>query len=303
MLSYNMKMLIILVIMTSALFGLSYDGPEVVVELSPDQVGLKEEDVAIGPYRLIARDSTLYLLDQLNKRILCYDTSGSYIQKIGVSFRPADMAVDSSGRIYLLENRTKPVQVVVLRQGKEIERIKIKYEVNKSVTAIAVNRYNQLVVLSGRNAYRPLKQEGSDIRHLNWMGQVVGRYHFDIEQFLPTVKAFDWFFAAKDTSGILIEFELACSGRDHLTFLGDDTHGRIYVGMESVIQDKSGSFYILSLKVYERTREVAALRVKNSYHSYDLRWRNFSVDAAGNIYMFKTTEEGESYIERWRVSP
>lgn len=289
----------------SSLWALSYEEPEAVVELAKGpgnyEIGLAEEDVAIGPYRLLVLDSTLYLLDQLNKRVLCYDTSGSFVREIGTDFRPADMAVDRSGRLYLLENRTQPAQVVVLEGGSQIDRIKIPYEVNKPITAITTDRNDELVVLSGRNAYRPLAKDGEAAMRMNWIGQVAGRYHFDIKQFLPSKEAFQWLFSAKDTSGSVIEFPLACSMRDNLTFVGDDSQGRIYVGVESVIQDKSGSFYKRSIKVYENVKQVALIPVDENYYSYDVGWRNVSVDSQGNIYVFVSTSDGKARIERWRV--
>lgn len=300
-----MKTFIALIAIASCLWALSYEEPEVVVELSKGSaqyhVGFTEEDVAIGPYRLVALDSTLYLLDQLNKRVLCYDTSGSFVREINTDFRPADMAVDRKGRIWLLENRTQPAQVVVLEDAKEINRIKIPYEVGNPITAIAIDRDDELVVISGRTAYRPLAKDGEAAMTMNWIGQVAGRYHFDIKQFLPSKEAFEWLFSAKDTSGSVIEFPLACSMRDHLTFVGDDSHGRIYVGVESVIQDKSGSFYMRSIKVYERAKQVAFIPVDDNYYSYDAGWRNVSVDSQGNIYVFISTSEGKARIERWRA--
>ena len=300
-----MKTFIALIAIASFLLASSYEEPEAVVELSKGsgqyQAGFTEEDVAIGPYRLLVLDSTLYLLDQLNKRVICYDTSGSFVREIKTGFRAFDMAVDRAGRIWLLENRTQPAQVVVLEDAEEIDRIKIPYEVNKPITAIALDRNDELVVLSGREAYRPLAKDGEAVMTMNWIGQVAGRYHFDIKQFIPSKEAFEWLFSAKDTSGSVIEFPLACSMRDHLTFVGDDRHGRIYVGVESVIQDKSGSFYIRSIKVYEKGKQQAVIPVDDNYYSYDTGWRNVSVDAYGNIYVFVSTSEGKARIERWHA--
>jgi hypothetical protein len=300
-----MKTFIALMAVASSLWAFSYEEPEVVVELAKGsgnyEIGLAEEDVAIGPYRLLVLDSTLFLLDQLNQRVLCYDTSGSFVREIKTGFRAFDMAVDRKGRIWLLENRTQPAQVVVLGETSQIDRIKIPYEVGKPVTAITIDRNDELVVLSGRDAYRPLAKEGDAAMRMNWIGQVAGRYHFDIKQFLPSSKALEWLFSAKDTSGSVIEFPLACSMRDNLTFVGDDSQGRIYVGVESVIQDKSGSFYMRSIKVYERAKQVALIPVEDNYYSYDTGWRNVSVDSQGNVYVFTSTPEGKAHIERWHA--
>ncbi|TET22311.1 MAG: hypothetical protein E3J71_06500 [Candidatus Stahlbacteria bacterium] len=291
-----MKNILPLILFASSLLALSYEEPEVVVELAKGsgnyEVGLAEEDVAIGPYRLVALDSTLYLLDQLNKRVLCYDTSGSFVREIKTAFRPFDMAVDRSGRIYLLENRTQPAQVAILKDGKEIERINIKYDAKHPITALVAHPGDSLLFLSGSDLLQPVP-ESAGILNYSPSRKSYRLKEVELES-LQVLEA-----SGLRPLGIVTRFE----GRttEILLCYGD---GRLWVGTETYIQDKSGSFSMREVIVLDESAEDEVyLPIPSSYFSYDVGWRNVSVDSQGNIYVFTSTSEGKASILRWRPSP
>ena len=86
---------------------------------------------------------------------------------------------------------------------------------------------------------------------------------------------------------------------EEIRILADDVSGRIYAASEYAIQDKSGTFCKRYLKVYEEGELSATIPIDENYFSYDTGWRNVSVDARGNVYVFTSTPEGEASILKW----
>jgi hypothetical protein len=93
------------------------------------------------------------------------------------------------------------------------------------------------------------------------------------------------------------------SGQTSRTLLAYDGE-RKFMGNETYIQDKSGSFTLLDLSVLEGDKDIGiALRFPSSYYSYDVGWRNLSIDGSSNIYMFVAPKEGSAKILVWRINP
>ncbi|MBN2378953.1 hypothetical protein JXM67_04035 [candidate division WOR-3 bacterium] len=296
-----MKIMCGIIFLLTTLPALEYRLPEEVVVFEPGsgqpELGLKDEDVPLGPYRLIAADPWLYLLDQLNHRVLCFDTSGRFVKEIIASFRPSDMAVDGSGRIWLLENRTQPAEIIIMDDDEEVDSLKIGYEPLSVITEISLDYNDELVLFSGGTPCRASAQftlKPTDTLALKHRLKVTC---------MPTAAYRTWFVEAIDKVGQVTEFYLRPSMRDDFTILADDASGKLYLGIESVIQDKSGSFYKRSLKVYEDGEQAVVIPVDENYFSYDVGWRNVSVDAVGNVYVFTSSPEGRASILKWRVSP
>lgn len=289
-----MKKVVLLILVASSLFALSYGEGEVVVELSagsgPYQVGLTRENVPIGPYRLVVVDSSIYLLDQLNLRVLCFDTSGVLLSEISTPFRPADMAVDPLNRVWLLENRTLPAQIAILDGGEEVARSSIEYDVTRPVTAIVVHPPESLLCLSGNVVYIAVPAEGQELDYTQ-----DGRIEL-AELDLDSLGALEVSGARNlgvdtDYSGRITEYLIAYGS------------GMLWVGVEQYIQDKSGSFSIRDIKVLsESTEPPPFISIPSSYYSYDTGWRNVAVDSQGNIYVFTSTPNGKASILRWRVA-
>ena len=79
--------------------------------------------------------------------------------------------------------------------------------------------------------------------------------------------------------------------------------GGLWIGEETVIQDKSGSFYMRDIMVIEEDMDLPArITVPDSYYDYDVDWRNVAVDVHGSVYIFVTEKEGTAEILKWRVS-
>lgn len=287
-----------ILILATAVSALTYEMPDTVVVLERGdgqyQVGLEEEDVAVGPYRLVAAGSMLYLLDQLNHRVLCFDTSGEFVKEIETPFRSFDMAVDASGRLYLLENRTQPAQVVVLESAKEIERFGVKYEVKQPITGLIVYPGDSLVFLSDNDLHRRTRAANLD----GLLNCEPSRKVYRLKQMeLPTTEVS----LAESVHGFTPVGVIIDYGQTTTTFLGYD-RVHIWMGLETYIQDKSGSFVMRDIEIYEGDELLDIIPVDNNYYSYDVGWRNVSVDAAGNVYMFVSNHEGKAHIERWAVS-
>lgn len=247
------------------------------------QVALAEEDVAIGPYRLVATDTLLYLLDQLNHRVLAYDTSGSFAKEIKTPFRPADMVISPSGYIYLLENRTQPAQVLVLRDSDTVGLMEIEYDVKHPVTSLSLLPDEDYLLVSGDDVYTlGITRSAGPCLMMDYDAHLITSLPFKWKQVYPLVVP--WGFSSNQSFNLL----------------GFDG-ARKFIGTETYIQDKSGSFSRRSVAVREGDKIVEMIPVDENYFSYDTGWRSVSVDPQGSIYIFTSTPEGNAAILRWRV--
>lgn len=277
----------------SSLVGFSFSKPEVVVEFTtgsgPYQLGLTEEDVAVGPYRLVATGSTLYLLDQLNQRVSVYDTLGNFITENKLPFRAADMAVDNRNRIWLLENRTQPAEVVTLENGEEMCKLSIEYEVTEPVTAIVVHPPESLLAISGNKVFLATFED-DEAQSVYPAKATLAELDLDSLGALE-VSGARFMGVQTDYSGRITEYLLAYGS------------GMLWIGEEQYIQDKSGSFTMRYVKILsESTDPPPHISIPTSYHSYDVGWRNLSIDPRGNVYLLVTEKEGTAKILRWVLS-
>ncbi len=271
----------------------SYAEPDTLLTFSngsgANQVGLSFEDVPLGPYRLACVGSTLYLLDQLNSRVLCYDTSGNYLREIKTPFKPWDMAVDDPHKLYLLDNRSQPAKIAVIKDGIEVERISIAYDFKEPLTAIVSHPPDSLLAISGTNFYAVVRDSPNGLGGGN---PCVAR-----------LKALDPdSIAGVEVSGIrYIGLENPVRNRKHEILLAYGS-GRVWIGSEEFIQDKSGSFYSRDILVLSDSDEdPAVISLPVSFYDYDTDWRNVTLDQWGNIYAFTSFEEGKAAVLRWRA--
>lgn len=271
------------------ILGFTYAEPDTVVALSRGsgtyEVGLTQEDVPIGPYRLVATDSLLYLLDQLNHRVLAYDAAGAFVKEIKTPFRPADMVVGASGYIYLLENRTQPARLLVFKDADTVGLMEIEYDVKHPVTSLSLLPDEDYLLVSGADVYSlGLTRSAGPCLMMEYDAQLITSLPFKWEQVYALVVP--WGF----------------SGNQSFNLLGFDG-SRSFIGIETYIQDKSGSFTMRSVTVKEDDKTLDKIPVDENYFSYDTGWRNVSVDPKGSIYIFTSTPEGTAAILRWRITP
>lgn len=270
--------------------GFEYAESDTLVALSQGggefQIGICFEDVPLGPYRLVSSDSLLYLLDQLNSRVLCFDTSGRYKSEIKTAFKPWDIAVDDSGKLYLLDNRTQPATISLYEDETEVERIRVAYDVKQPLTAIVSHPPDSLLVLSGMSFFCV---EKSGLHGENPNSAVLKELDPDS-------------IAGIEVSGIrFLGLPHPPEGRvqEHLLAYGS---GRVWIGKETMIQDKSGSFYLRSVySLSDSDEEPAFISMPLNFYGYDTGWRNVAIDQFGNVYAFTSTEDGKAAILRWRA--
>ncbi len=274
----------------SSMWAFSYAGPDTLILLSQGsgtgQVGLSFEDVPVGPYRLTCAGSNLYLLDQLNSRVLCFDTTGSDLREIKTTFHTWDLAVGESGALYLLDIRTQPARIAVIKDGIEVERISVPYDIKHPVTAIVAHPPDSLIAVSGMELFA-IVREGSSA------GQTAA----------ANLKALDPdSIAGIEVSGIrFIGLDNPVRNRKHEVLLAYGS-GRVWIGSEELIQDKSGSFYLRDILVLsDSDEEPAFISLPDNFYCYDTGWRNVTIDQYGNVYAFTSTEEGWAAILRWRA--
>lgn len=288
------RVTLIIVAIASWLSAFTYpEEPDTVLELSQGsgnyQVGMKGGE---GPYRLIATRSRIYLLDQLNDRVLCYSRKGSFIEKINTSFSPADMAVDRAGKIYLLDNRSWPAQIAVMDDGGQVDRFSIRCEPDLRLTGLVIHPEQGLVILSGNNTYRAVLTGG--------FLQCAPSKTYRLKELESLTLEDALVLETREFASFCVPLD--CQGRNCYTLLAyDDAH--VWVGSETWIQDKSGSFAMRDVGVYRNGKMVWMVPVDANYFSKDVGWRNVSVDAGGNVYVFTSTSEGKAYVLKWAVSP
>lgn len=288
------RLVLALLLVSAGLSALTYpEEPDTVLELSQGsgnyQVDMKAGE---GPYRLIATRSRIYLLDQLNNRVLCYTRTGSFLEKIKTSFSPADMAVDRAGKIYLLDNRSQSAQVAVIDDGSQVDLFSIRCEPDLVLTGLVIHPEQGLVVLSGNNTYRAVLTGG--------FLQCAPSKTYRLKELESLTLEDALIMEAREFASFCVPLD--CEGRNCYNLLAyDDAH--VWVGSETWIQDKSGSFAMRDVGVYRNGKMVWMVPVDENYFSKDVGWRNVSVDSQGNVYVFTSTPEGKASILRWRPSP
>lgn len=288
-----MKKTMLLLFAVSSLWAFSYAEPDTLILLaqgsSPNQVGLSFEDVPVGPYRLTCAGSNLYLLDQLNSRVLRYDTTGSFVQEIKIPFNAWDMTVDESGALYFLDNRTQPARIAIIKDGVEVERLSIPYDVKHPLTAVVAHPGDSLLAVSGTDFYAIVREDP-----------------MSTSRAAATLTILDPdSIAGLEVSGIRFLGLPHPPEQRVQRYLLAYGSGRVWMGKETMIQDKSGSFYLRDILVLsDSDEEPAFISLPDNFYCYDTGWRNVAIDQFGNVYAFTSTEEGEegrAAILRWRA--
>jgi hypothetical protein len=292
--------------------SITYVGPDTVVSFAVGsgkyEVAIEGEDALTGPYRLIATDSRLYLLDQFNNRVLCYDTAGTFVYETKTRIQPVDMAVDDSGLIYLLDNHSNPMVVVTYDTIKEVDRMEVKYEPPLQPHGLIIHYEHGLLFQYGTRLYRPSPL--FDISGIFSCQPVVKKYRLDKEQD-HTAELKRWYAHGDgyNFTSTAIGKEICRKDKHALSFLEDDTSTRIIVG----------SYYYstmtgLRISIQVRLNDIPTILlgpISKDYFSYnegwrnayDKDWRSVSVDDAGNIYIFASVPDGKASILRWRHLP
>lgn len=292
--------------------SIPYVGPDTVVSFAVGsgqyEVAIEGEEILTGPYRLNATDTLLYLLDQFNNRVLCYDTAGAFVYETKTRIQPVDMAVDDSGLIHLLDNHSNPALVVTYDGVKEVDRIEVKYEPPLQPHGLVIHSEHGILFQYGKRLYKasPL----FDISGIFSCQPVVKKYRLDKEQ--EHTAELEWWYAHGDGynyTSTAIGREICRKDEKSLSFLEDDTSTRVIVG----------SYYSSTatgrrISIHVRLNDIPTILLgpiskdyflynKDWRNAYNKDWRNVSVDDAGNIYIFASVPDGKASILRWRPSP
>lgn len=301
---------LILSLLVSALWAarpdsVIYVGPEEVVRFSigsgRHEIGIKDGDTLKGPCRLVATDTRLYLLDQLNNRVLCYDTVGSFVFETETRFQPVDMAVDSSGHIYLLDNSSNPALVLVFDGIKEVERMEVKYDFRVRLDGLVIYpEYGLLLECRGR-LFEPVPV--FDIGGFLSCQPLGKKYRLPKKH---TALLEGWWGHA-DGAGFWstsIGSEICSKGENTLPFLENDTSIRVTVGVKVIVKREGVRSTTRNIHVRLNDKPTMFIHpIPEEYFAYNRDWRNVSVDDSGNIYIFASVPEGGASILRWRPSP
>ncbi len=286
-----------LIVLVLPLWAVSYSEPETLLRLSNGsgeyQVALRREGVALGPCRLLAVSSSLYLLDQLNKRIIVYDTLGRFIKQIQTPFSPVDMAVDSSGRVWVLENRTQPAEIRALAEEvlkKDEEVFLIPYTSKQPITAILIHQAEGLLVFSG-NKFCTLHSNNTRLSEY-----CADDYLEFKEADINSLKALQ--LSTPQVFGV----EISCSEGSTSYFLAASSK-LLWIAEECYSISNPNSLITRYIKVFSKTNKTASrISLPQNAYSYNTAWRNVSVDKVGNIYAFISNEEGEACILKWSIN-
>jgi hypothetical protein len=216
-----------------------------VVELNrgagENQVGLMDEGEAYGPNRLCARAGKLYLLDRINHRVLVYDYNGVQIKQHRISFDPADLALDSKGCWYLLENRTE-MNFVKVYQGDSLTReYRFLGDVREPVTEIGIDRKDRLMIKKGtkRFYFNSANDWLEDDEHWNIQGELIGE---DAKGNVYTVEIA----GRKEGSEYRYHRQLWCYGSNQVSLVLDDLPKGYFsydLGSRDVAIDEQGNIF------------------------------------------------------------
>lgn len=183
---------------------------------------MNEEDTLKGPCRLIATDTRLYLLDQLNNRVLCYDTAGIFVDQFKTPCDAVDMALDSYSRFYFLDNHNQPATVVVTEKEEEISRFKVRYEEKRPVDGLVVYPGDSLVFKINQQGFYRLTiafdSKGREARGIYCLERI--RYPVSYANLMID-------FDGSEYSGFTHNREIGRKSPYCISFLGDDSTERI----------------------------------------------------------------------------
>ncbi len=299
----SILILLVLSLLTYPPDSIPYVGPEEVALFSQGsgeyQVGLIPGDKPQGPARLLAVNSKLYLLDQLNSRVLCYDTSGSFLSEIKLDYKPLDMAVDGSDRVYVLTGCLNPSIVVAYDKGKESERLEVR---NASLRPVNIVVYPEdiILILSGRRFY-PLNPV-LDLGGLLSCQQSQKKFYLKESKYFDRM-GFGYTADYHDGFSTDLSEEIYRKSKQALPFLKDSNSIRIILGGKDTRSRKG--LTTIERYLYVRANDVPTRLIDHlsvDYFFYNQDWRNVSVNDSGNIYIFASIPDSKAAILRWRPS-
>lgn len=289
--------------------SVTYVGPDTVVSFAVGsgqyEIAIEGDDTLKGPCRLIATDTRLYLLDQFNKRVLCYDTAGSFVRQINTWFTPVDMAIDSLKHLYLLDTISNPVSVIILDGDNEIDRMQIMHDTNQRIRGILIYPEEELLF---RTNYGFNKAK----RTLSFTGVLsctpsVKTYRLEKESAIESDDGLCGHADGIRVSSTTYISEVDRKSRNCLDFLDNNDSIREVRGSEVFLSDyrgeqpeKSRTFYLFVEAGKSLTMLIKDLP-GTYYHT--VHWRNVSIDCQGNVYVFDLDQDGKASILKWRPSP
>ncbi|MBN2378952.1 hypothetical protein JXM67_04030 [candidate division WOR-3 bacterium] len=287
--------------------GVTYAGPDTLVEFTPGsgeyQVALHLGDSIKGPCRLIATDLKLFLLDQLNQRILYFDTAGSFIRQVKLQFGPADMALDSLDRIYLLDTTSNTALVTIMDGEKEVDRMKIKHDTIQRIREISIYPGEGLVFRTNYGFNKAKKV-------LNFDGflscsPTIKTFYLDKKMAFESENGVGYTDGAGFSSTTYIT-EVLRKPRNCLDFLDTADTIREIRGSELWLWDSRGTESITTrtFHLFAATGKTHTMLIKDLPGTYyaSVHWRNVAVNCRGDVYVFTVSDDGKAYILKWSVS-
>lgn len=286
-----------------------YVGPEEVVRFSigsgRHEIGIKDGDTLKGPCRLIATDTRLYLLDQFNNRVLCYDTAGSFVFEAKTRFQPVDMAVDDSNRVYLLENGKLSSRVIVMDGQNLVERMEIRHAPAHRIRRMVI--YSELGLLFRTNYGFNKAKRAFDFAGILACSPLVKTYHLEKERAIESDDGMCGHADGVGSSSTTYISEVDRKSRNCLDFLNNDDSIREIRGSEVFLsyhrgeQPKETRTFYLFVEA-GKSHPMLIKDLPGTYY-HTVHWRNVSIDCQGNVYVFDLNSDGKASILRWRPSP
>jgi hypothetical protein len=305
----SVLILLVLSLLTSPPDSIPYVGPEEVILFSQgsgqNQVGLILGDKPQGPARLLAANSKLYLLDQLNSRVLCFDTSGSFLSEIKLKYQPLDMAVDGSDRVYVLDTSSASIHLESFRKGDTSSRVEIILRKKQRVTGVVVYPSDILYIDCGDFFSKPLPQKGlfwflkdSSAQKIFLLNEKRSLRNLDIDMYWDGYRE----------GGHVEETEIYRLSRASIPFLSNKDSTRIIVGSINTDYKADSSTFNTTIErgifvvVVDKKATPLLYGLPDEYFYINNNWRNVSVDFSGNVYMFVAYPDGKAAILKWRPS-
>lgn len=309
--------LLILSLLTSSPDSISYIGPEEVALFFQgsglNQVGLILGDKPQGPARLLAVNSKLYLLDQLNSRVLCYDTSGSFLSEIKLKYQPLDMAVDGSDRAYVLDTSSTSIHLESFRKGDTGSMIEINYYIERRhneqhrypVSGVVIYPGDVLYIESESLLMKPLPQR--DILGFLRKPSTMKRFYLNEKKSVRNLD-FEIFWDGLGIGGHVEEKEIYRLNSAAMPFLFNEDGTRIIVGLTNTDYKADSSTFNTTIErgifvvVVDKKAKTLLCGLPEECFYLDNKWQNVSVDYSGNVYMFVAYPDGKAKILKWRPS-
>ena len=261
---------------------------------------------------------TIFVLDQLNKRVQVYDKTGKHSKSIPISgLTFSDIAIGQSGNLFLLDQWTHKAVLLIDDTGNELKKVQLIgagiieagsvteiYSREDGVWVPTGNSWVRICDASGEPykdryiAPGKLSRDGSSLISARVIGEITATV---TRTTLNKSSIHTYTISGKDTYTICFDIPIS-----HITMVDMDKNGNIYLGVELLDQSRSKAppysfeeshvvVVILDNNGNEKKRMYMPVSTRVEFVN-----RSFRVTPDGTIYELVIGEDGATM---WRYSP